>query len=90
MLLTGAFVFLSPTGYPWYFIWFLMFLPFTVNHWSTRGLALLTIGATVYFARFYIGESGKYYIYQKVLLPIEFGIPLLVMAWDGFKAKQHG
>jgi len=95
LILSAAFVLLSPTGYPWYFIWFLMFLPFVVNHWSARGLALLTIGATVYFARFYIGESGHYSFYQKVLLPIEFGIPLLVLAWDGLiskrlKANRHG
>jgi len=89
MLLAGAFVLLSPTGYPWYFIWFLMFLPFALNHWSARGLALLTIGAAAYFARFQIGEAGHYHIYAKVLLPIEFGIPLLVLAWDGWKAKQY-
>ena len=89
MLLAGAFVLLSPTGYPWYFIWFLMFLPFALNHWSARGLALLAIGAAAYFARFQIGEAGHYYIYAKILLPIEFGIPLLVLAWDGWKEKQH-
>lgn len=89
MLLSAALVFLSPTGYPWYFIWFLMFLPFTVNHWSARGLALLTIGAAAYFARFQIGEAGSYVVYSKVLLPLEFGIPLLVLAWDGLKAKRH-
>lgn len=90
MLLSAAFVFLSPTGYPWYFIWFLMFLPFSLSHWSARGLALLTIGAAAYFARFKIGEAGHYDIYAKVLLPLEFGIPLLVLAWDGLKAKRHG
>jgi len=51
MILVAAFVFLSPTGYPWYFIWFLMFLPFALHHWSARGLALLSIGAVAYFAR---------------------------------------
>jgi len=89
MILSAAFVFLSPTGYPWYFIWFLLFLPFALNHWSARGLALLTIGAAAYFARFQIGEAGHYNIYSKILLPLEFGIPLLVLAWDGWKAKRH-
>ena len=89
MILSAAFVFLSPTGYPWYFIWFLMFLPFALNHWSARGIALLTIGAAAYFARFKIGEAGHYDIYAKLLLPLEFGIPLLVLAWDGLKAKRH-
>jgi len=88
LILSAAFVLLSPTGYPWYFIWFLMFLPFAIQHWSARGLALLSIGATSYFSRFYLGESGYYSVYQKVLLPIEFGIPLLVLAWDGLIAKH--
>ena len=90
MVLSAAFVFLSPTGYPWYFIWFWMFLPFALNHWSARGLALLAVGAAAYFARFRIGEEGHYDIYSKVLLPLEFGIPLLVLAWDGWKANRHG
>ncbi len=89
LILSAAFVLLSPTGYPWYFIWFLMFLPFTMNHWSTRGLALLSIGAAAYYARFQLGETGRYYIYEKVLLPLEFGLPLLVLAWDELKAKRH-
>ena len=89
MGLAAAFVWLSPTGYPWYFIWFLMFLPFALNHWTARGLTLLTIGAAAYFARFKIGEAGQYEIYAKVLLPIEFGIPLLVLAWDGLRAKRY-
>lgn len=89
MWLAATFIFLSPTGYPWYFIWFLMFLPFTLHHWSSRGLTLLTIGAAVYFARFKIGEAGHYDIYVKLLLPFEFGIPLLVLGWDRFKVKRH-
>lgn len=89
MCLAAAFVLLSPTGYPWYFIWFLMFLPFGLGHWSARGLAMLTIGAAAYFARFKIGEAGHYDIYAKILLPLEFGIPLLVLIWDSQKAKLH-
>ncbi len=89
MILTAAFVFLSPTGYPWYFIWFFMFLPFALQHWSARGLALLSVGAAAYYARFKIGEAGHYDIYSNVLVPLEFGIPLLVLTWDGLKAKRH-
>lgn len=90
MIISAAFVFLSPTGYPWYFIWFFMFLPFALNHWSARGLMLLAIGAAAYYARFKIGEAGHYDIYAEILLPLEFGIPLLVLSWDGLKAKRYG
>ena len=90
LLLTAAFVFLSPTGYPWYFIWFLIFLPFAALHWSARGLGLLTVGAAAYFARFQMGEAGHYEIYARVLLPLEFGVPLLVLMWDRIKVRPHG
>jgi len=95
LILSAALVLLSPTGYPWYFIWFLMFLPFALNHWSARGLALLSLGASFYYVRFLLGETDRYYIYETRLLPIEFGVPLLVLAWDGLianrlKAKPHG
>ena len=89
LLLSASFIFLSPTGYPWYFIWFLMFLPFTLQHWSTRGLALLTVGAAAYFARYKIGEAGHYVYYTRVLLPLEFGLPMLVLIWDGMKARRN-
>lgn len=89
VLLIAVFIFLSPTGYPWYFIWVFMFLPLVVHHWTTRGLALLTFGAAIYYARFQLGEAGYYSFYAKVLLPIEFGIPLLVLIYDGWKAKIH-
>ncbi|MDB2438645.1 glycosyltransferase 87 family protein [Hellea sp.] len=89
LLLAAALVFLSPTGYPWYFIWFLMFLPFAVHHWSARGLALLTVGATFYFVRFKLGEFEHHTFYRRVLVPLEFGVPLLVLLWDGLKARRH-
>ncbi|MEP3890102.1 MAG: hypothetical protein ABJN69_06520 [Hellea sp.] len=89
MLLAGVFVILSPTGYPWYFIWFLMFLPLAANHWSARGLALLTVGAAAYFARYKLGEAGHYNIFSTILVPLQFGIPLLLLAHDGWKARPH-
>ena len=88
-LIAAAFVLLSPTGYPWYFIWFLMFLPFAVQHPASRGIACLTIGASLYFARYKLGEAGRYEIYTNILIPIAFGVPLLIMAWDSWKARKH-
>lgn len=89
MAVAAAFVLLSPTGYPWYFIWFYIFLPFVIKSWMTQGLALLTIGASAYYIRFYLGEADKYDIYTKILLPLEFGIPLLLLAWGAWKVKRN-
>ncbi len=88
-LLTALFVLLSPTGYPWYFIWFLMFLPLVAEHFAARGLALLSVLGSVYFLRFSLGESGQYHLYTHVLVPIEFGLPLLVVAWDYARRRAH-
>ena len=89
LLLTALFVFLSPTGYPWYFIWFVMFLPFAAAHRASRGLALPAVFGAVYFLRYALGEAGQYHIYTNILVPIEFGVPLLVLAWDYRKARAH-
>ena len=89
MLLSGAFIFLSPTGYPWYFIWFLMFLPFAAQHWSARGLAMLTIGAAAYYARYKLGDLGHHAVYTRGLLPLEFGLPLTILIHDGWKARRN-
>ncbi len=89
MALSAAFVLLSPTGYPWYFIWFFMFLPFAVQSWMARGLGLLTIGATAYYVRFLLGETDRYEIYETILLPLEFGTALLVLAYDGWKERRY-
>ena len=88
-ILTALFVLLSPTGYPWYFIWFLMFLPFVVSHWSARGIALLTVGGAVYFARFQLGDAGHYDVYSRILVPIEFGAALCLLGYDGMKARRR-
>jgi len=89
MALSLAFVLLSPTGYPWYFIWFMLFLPFALDNWMARGVSLLTIGASAYYIRFLLGETGQYDIYTHILLPLEFGIPILILAWDGWKARRY-
>ena len=89
MAIAAAFVLLSPTGYPWYFIWFYVFLPFVIKSWMTPALALLTVGASAYYIRFFLGEAGKYDIYTKILLPLEFGIPLLLLAWGAWKVKRN-
>lgn len=74
LLLSAALLWLSPTGYPWYLIWVLMFIPFVPRFWA---LALFP-GAAAYYLRFWLGEAGHYLIYSLILVPLWYGVPLIL------------
>ena len=69
---------LSPTGFPWYMIWAAMFLPFVPSY----GVGLLCVSVSLYYARFWFGEAGRYDIYLEVLVPLQFVPPLIVLALE--------
>lgn len=79
---------LSPTGYPWYILWFLPFLPFLPLY----GAALLTVTVALYYVRFAMGERDYYDVYTDVIIPFQFGLPILVLLFEAFKmrSKAHG
>ena len=83
LAVTATLLFLSPTGYPWYAIWVALFLPF-VPSW---GVALLCVTVSLYYVRFWLGEGGRYSVYTDILVPIQFGLPLLVIAWESWRAR---
>nr|WP_070960032.1 glycosyltransferase 87 family protein [Hyphomonas sp. Mor2] len=73
-ILISALIFLSPTGYPWYLIWLaplVVFLPHP-------GLIALFVLAPLYWLRFPFGDDSI--LYQWGIVPIAFGLPLLLMA----------
>ncbi|MEM9570304.1 MAG: hypothetical protein AAF996_02495 [Pseudomonadota bacterium] len=72
----AALIFLSPTGYPWYFIWLAPFVCF-VPH---PGLLSLFALAPFYWLRFLLGDQSL--LYQWGLVPIAFGIPLGLLVWS--------
>lgn len=78
MALTLALYFLSPTGYPWYVIWLLPFLPF----FPLNGAAMLTVTVSLYYLRFAMDERGLYDLYSNIVVPIQFGLPLLIIAGE--------
>ncbi len=74
MLSTVALLlFLSPTGYPWYQVWLAGLIPFAPRY----GYIALTIMAPIYYSRFVFGDENL--LYQWVLVPIAFGLPLLML-----------
>jgi len=75
IILTLTLLFLSPTGYPWYVIWVIMFMPFVPYY----GAAMLCVLVPLYYVRFALGEQGRYDIYTGVLVPIQFGVPMIIL-----------
>ena len=85
MLLTLALYLLSPTGYPWYLIWILIFIPFRPLY----GIAALCFMTPLYYVRFGLGEAGLYSIYTNWLTPLQFSLPMLVLLFEFLRRKRH-
>jgi len=79
------FFLLSPTGFPWYVIWFAFLLPFA----PTYGAALLCVTVGLYYSRFWLGENGHHDIYVNILVPIQFGAPLILMMAEAWHRKRR-
>ena len=75
---------LSPTGYPWYVIWFLPFLPFLPLY----GAALLTVTVSLYYARYAMGERDLYDVYTSYVIPLQFGLPIIILLWEFYKTRK--
>lgn len=69
---------LSPTGYPWYVLWFLPFLPFLPLY----GAGLLTVLVSLYYVRYAMGERDVYHVYTAFFIPLQFGLPIVVLLWE--------
>ena len=84
MLITLALYLLSPTGFPWYLIWVLVFIPFRPLY----GLGLLCALTPLYYVRFGLGELGRYDIYTQWLIPLQFGPPILILIYELMKRDR--
>jgi len=83
---TTALLFLSPTGYPWYLYWAFVFLPFVPSY----GLTLLSGFIALYYVRYGMGERGVYHLYSDVVVPLQFGLPFLVIGFEIFWRRRRG
>lgn len=84
LFVTLVLYFLSPTGFPWYLIWALPFLPFAPLY----GVALLCALVPLYYVRYALGEQNNYGFYVHVLIPIQFGIPLAILLLEYNKPRM--
>ena len=80
--LIAAMIFLSPTGYPWYFIWLAPLLPFV----PLPAVLALFVLAPFYWLRFQLGDEAL--IYQWGVVSVAFGIPLILFAHAYFQRRS--
>ena len=85
MLIPLCLFILSPTGYPWYVLWFLPFLPFLPLY----GAALLTVTVTLYYARYAMGERDIYDLYSSYLIPLQFGLPIIILLREMYLSRKR-
>ena len=84
LALTLALLLLSPTGYPWYSIWLLVFIPFVPLY----SAALLTVTVCLYYMRYGLTELGSGEIYVNILVPIQFA-PILLLFGFGYLQRHR-
>lgn len=83
MVVTLTFYLISPTGYPWYMIWFLYLIPFVPSY----GVGVLTALVSLYYVRYALGEQNRYHVYEDILVPLQFGIPIIIMVAEVYFHK---
>jgi len=82
MMLTTLLLFaVSPTGYPWYALWFMVFAPFA----TMVGVVLFAATLPVYYLRFLMSENGWDALFNFGLTPIEFGLPIALVCYELYK-----
>ncbi len=69
--------FLSPTQFPWYFLWMIPFLTFI----PYKPLLLLTVLMPLYYLRYYYEPRGEYDLYYQYIVWLEY---LPVVVWIGY------
>ena len=80
---TALLFFLSPTGFPWYFVWVAMLLPFAPSF----GVGLLTVTLPLYYTRFPLQENGLEGLYATYFVPVQFLLPLSFIVWAVWRAQ---
>ena len=76
---------LSPTGYPWYYVWVLPFLCVV----PIRGLLLLGVVLPFYYLRFDMDQAGIVHLFDRWIVWVEFGPVFILLAYDFFARRER-
>lgn len=78
LVIAATLFLLSPTGYPWYYVWVLPFLCVV----PVRGLLLLGVMLPFYYLRFDMDQAGRVDLFDQWIVWIEFGPVFALLAYD--------
>ncbi len=85
VIVAASLFLLAPAGYPWYSFWFLpltAFAPYT-------GLLALSVTLPIYYLRFPLFVMGYDWIFNLILAPLEFGIPIAIMVASAINHRRR-
>lgn len=85
LLAIASLFFLAPTGFPWYYLWFLPLLALR----PSAPLLLMTVLLPLYDLRFYYYGVGEDLLVHSVIIPLQFLPPLLWMLGERFWPRLH-
>jgi len=80
---TAALFLLSPTQFPWYFLWILPFLVLV----PSRGLLTLTLMLPLYYLRFYFEARGYVEFFHYRVVWIEYAPVWALLLFDGWRSR---
>ena len=86
MLTVAAMFLLSPTQFPWYYIWLLPLLAIRPR----ASLLLLTALLPLYYLRFYFNARGNVAVFDYGIVWIEFVPVWCLLIWEFFKKRPRG
>lgn len=84
LTITAMLFVLSPTGYPWYFLWLLPFLCIRPD----PALLVLTVTLPLYDLRYPMMASGNDYQFDTLVVPLQFLPTCLWLVWRSFKQRR--
>lgn len=82
--IVAALFLLSPTQFPWYYLWLLPFLTLTPN----RALLSLTIMLPIYYLRFYYDALGHVEFFHYRVVWWEYAPVWVLLVCDGLRARR--
>lgn len=83
LIVTATFV-LSPTQFPWYYVWLVPLLCIRFR----LSLALFTILLQLYYIRYYFGARGQIDIFNRFIVFVEHLPVWLLLIWEWVKNKS--
>ena len=85
LAVTAALFLLSPTQFPWYYTWLLPLLALR----PMRSLLALTVTLPLYYLRFPLDARDEAFLFDYVIVWIEFAPIWLLLAFDLLKPRPH-